>query len=99
MPIRLARLSADLIAWASWQVLQTGPSLPSRHSAPCALSFHSFKMPLWHAPQVSGLFACDERAFASVCRSMSWLPWQSLHAGAASVRPDTNSDLACTLER
>ena len=47
--------SARWMACASWQVLHTGPSLPSRHSAPCALSSHSFRMPLWQSPHISGL--------------------------------------------
>ncbi len=86
-------------AWAWWQVLHTGPSLPSRHSAPWTLSSHSLSVPLWHWPQVSGLLACDVRAPGVSWRWMSWLPWQSLQAGDISVRPARNSARACTLDR
>ena len=61
--LRIATVVGSWIACASWQVAQTGPSLPSRHSAPCALSSHSLRMPLWQSPQVSGLLACEVRAW------------------------------------
>src|SRR5271166_389234 len=56
-------------------------------------------IPVWHLPQVSGLWAYEVAAFAPAADMISCpLPWQSVQAGALE-RPATSSACACGLER
>ena len=84
-----------LVAGAAHRaVLAVAPQRAVRAFAPFLQ--HALVAACRRSPGSSGARCARRR---SSWRWMSWLPWQSLQEGAASVRPDTNSARACTLER